>query len=84
MFGTIAAAAISGVYASVLENEHRQKVIAAAPPEEREAIRERFARRDHEARMEAIEQEKVRAIDRQSSSGFLPFIFGMVVGGSGK
>lgn len=83
MFGIEAAAAVCGMMANMEERKTEDVAIASAPPSDRDAIRERFARRRHEARMESIERDKVRALQEQSS-GLLPFIFGVVIGGSGK
>jgi hypothetical protein len=83
MFGIEAAAAVCGMMANMEEQKAEDAAIASALPSDREAIRERFARRRHEARMESIERDKVSAMEAQSS-GILPFIFGMIIGGSGK
>lgn len=80
MFGIEAAAAVCGMMANMEERKAEEAEIEKAPPSDREAIRERFARRRHEARMESIERDKVRAL-QERSSGLLPFIFGMIVGG---
>lgn len=80
MFGIEAAAAVCGMMANMEEQKAEEAAIANAPASDRETIRERFARRRHEARMESIERDKVRALQQQSS-GLLPFIFGMIVGG---
>lgn len=81
--GLIACAAASAVMSAAAEAERINAEIEKLPESERMARREFYARRAHERRMESIARAQADAA-RDRSTGFLPFIFGMIIGGGGK